>query len=1028
MNRGGFRGPPGGFAKPENALKRAEELEAVGQQHAALQALHDVITSKRHRTWAKILETIMFKYVDLCVELKKGRYAKDGLIHYRNVCQQVNVASLEEVIKYFIKTSTDRAEAAMASAESHELNSKDLEAVAATPEQLMLGFVSSEKGKDRTDRELVTPWFKFLWETYRTVLDILRNNSRLESLYAMTAGKAFHFCLAYKRTTEFRRLCDTLRNHLANLNKYRDQRDRPDLSLPETQQLYLETRFEQLKTACDLELWQEAFRSVEDIQGLMNLSKKTPKPQLMAVYYARLTRIFAVSNSHLYNGYAWYKLFNLARGFNKNLTPGDVSGMASCVLLAALAIPPYTRAAAAATDAQAEVERDRAARMAAILGFPPDPKRAHGEQLTRTGLLTELQAKGVLNIIPQEVKDIFALLESDFNPLELCARLAPLLEKLPGLTAALSPAAPVEAADMGAYAPALKRCAIIKTLHQLSQVYTVMKMDALAKLIPFASIAELESIMLDAIRHRYLALRIDHRAGTVRFGAAGLESDRMRDHIANMARRLQQAQKLISPAVDPAVEQRRVKLVELAAESAERDNKRALARKEVIEERKEKAERAALAAEQEEADRRLLQQRINDSVEERRREDEMRKREMERIQRELEQREMEEAMALVKAHKGGKAVKLKEGEKLDKEALMREAITGQMKERRELERKVQAQARKADHLERARREEEAPYLLTAYQQRLEADKVRHAKDMEARAREHRAAWEVAVAEKTRLARMRGDEAHFRSAIIARRTEEFEALRAAREERIAEKREMLKQEREFNRKKEYARRIRNELEEKRRIAEEVELARQAEQEAREEAERQRKMQEAAKAAADRQRALEEEAERKAAENRKKLLESVPKPSERDAAPVIGGKFVPSVRRGDAAPAPAAPPAGGADRDGWTRRAPPPAAEERPRTDGGGAWRRSRPEPSAPGPAGGSSTWGGSRSRDVAPAPSSTAFGTSRREERDAPPRDRDAPPRDAPAPGKWAPRRGGDSSDPPPRREPPPPRTGGGSRW
>ena len=35
----------------------------------------------------------------------------------------------------------------------------------------------------------------------------------------MTAGKAFQFCVTYKRTTEFRRLCDTLRNHLANLNK-----------------------------------------------------------------------------------------------------------------------------------------------------------------------------------------------------------------------------------------------------------------------------------------------------------------------------------------------------------------------------------------------------------------------------------------------------------------------------------------------------------------------------------------------------------------------------------------------------------------------------------------------------------------------------------------------------------------------------------------------------------------------------------------------------------------------------------------
>jgi hypothetical protein len=35
------------------------------------------------------------------------------------------------------------------------------------------------------------------------------------------------------------------------------------------------------------------------------------------------------------------------------------------------------------------------------------------------------------------------------------------------------------------------------------------------------------------------------------------------------------------------------------------------------------------------------------------------KRETERLQRELEEREMEEAMALVKASKGGKGVKLK---------------------------------------------------------------------------------------------------------------------------------------------------------------------------------------------------------------------------------------------------------------------------------------------------------------------------------------------------------------------------------
>ena len=72
----------------------------------------------------------------------------------------------------------------------------------------------------------------------------------------MTAHRAFQFCKQYKRTTEFRRLCEIIRNHLANLNKYRDQRDRPDLNAPESLQLYLDTRFEQLKMATELELWQ----------------------------------------------------------------------------------------------------------------------------------------------------------------------------------------------------------------------------------------------------------------------------------------------------------------------------------------------------------------------------------------------------------------------------------------------------------------------------------------------------------------------------------------------------------------------------------------------------------------------------------------------------------------------------------------------------------------------------------------------------------------------------------------------------
>jgi len=118
---------------------------------------------------------------------------------------------------------------------------------------------------------------------------------------------------------------------------------------------------------------QEAFRSVEDIHGLMCMVKKTPKPSLMTVYYVKLTEIFWKSSSHLYHAYAWFKLFLLQKSFNKNLSQKDLQLIASSVVLAALSVPPHDRTHGA-SHLELEHEKERNLRMANLIGFNLETK------------------------------------------------------------------------------------------------------------------------------------------------------------------------------------------------------------------------------------------------------------------------------------------------------------------------------------------------------------------------------------------------------------------------------------------------------------------------------------------------------------------------------------------------------------------------------------------------------------------------------------------------------------------------------
>lgn len=160
--------------------------------------MSEVFSSKRFRTTPlSTLEPILIKFLGLCVDLRKGRTAKEGLHMYKNVAQNTSVASVEVVVQKFLDQSRAKLTEALAKVDELEgpavektttvdgivtADVEDLEA-SETPESILLSTVSEEKSRDRTYRTLVTPWLRFLWESYRTALDILRNNARLEVLY-----------------------------------------------------------------------------------------------------------------------------------------------------------------------------------------------------------------------------------------------------------------------------------------------------------------------------------------------------------------------------------------------------------------------------------------------------------------------------------------------------------------------------------------------------------------------------------------------------------------------------------------------------------------------------------------------------------------------------------------------------------------------------------------------------------------------------------------------------------------------------
>ena len=634
--------------------------------------------------------------------------------------------------------------------------------------------------------------------------------------------------------------------------------------------MHLQTRFAQLETASILHRYTEGFRTCEDIFNILQISQARrkidptappPKAKLMASYYEKLTTLFWVSQNHLFHAYAWFKYYALCKEYNRGMSDEDKRMMASAVLLAALCIPSIPQESGAhnekqhgiGTTAEDDIVKQKMARMATLLGF-------HTRNPTREALLTEIRSKDLLSQVPEYLRKLFFLMEENSDPLITVEQAQPLLEQLKkelgNTTTSDENNDDVEDTTLGRYVKPLTSVLLLKLIVNLSKTYHTVSIDFLKSLTSGLELTfeEVEKSLVLFTQTKTLSVRIDHRAGCLRFGDTQLESDLMRSQLTVLAKQLESVSQILKPKDQTAVAQSKAAAYIEIREGLASEHSRIIERKNLIEQRKEYEERIAQEKIKNEERRKAIEEAERKKEEELRikREHQLREREKQRkIQEELDNKEK---LRYLKAM-GKKAEEISKEQLADmkKEALERQVQLEQQKKKEEAERKVREAAKKLDYLVRAIRIEELPLVKKKYDEKVKQDRERYEEERTKKLEKAKTQWEADVKAKKALeeygvfAKM----AEFEENVMVSRKDEHiklckeaDAKAEVQAEKDKIKRARKRKEDEAKRKADEARRAkeaeeqaeREEMERKREV--EAKLARESQEQAQRDAEQRR----------------------------------------------------------------------------------------------------------------------------------------------------------------------------------------------
>ena len=186
-----------------------------------------------------------------------------------------------------------------------------------------------------------------MWEGYKSIVETVRVNQKLEDVYMATLNKIFDFVDRYNRVQEFKSFCKSLRTGLQNAFSKRDKAEQQkaiyiDIEKTDVNTRNIEVRMEQFKVTTKLGLWSESFQVLEDINTIMRVRKVPLKNSLRCQYFENLALLFSKNHFWHFHAFAYYNYY-VSYLTKPKITSDEKQNLSDRLLLSILAIPTVSK-------------------------------------------------------------------------------------------------------------------------------------------------------------------------------------------------------------------------------------------------------------------------------------------------------------------------------------------------------------------------------------------------------------------------------------------------------------------------------------------------------------------------------------------------------------------------------------------------------------------------------------------------------------------------------------------------------------